>query len=98
MPNNDLRRKVGWLIAVRAIISSILLGTATFARLAAPGSFAGNPFFYLIALTYALTFGYAVTLRLVDRHRWLVDLQLAGDAPIVSAMIYFTGGVASSFA
>jgi two-component system sensor histidine kinase PilS (NtrC family) len=98
MPEQDLRRKVGWLIAVRAVISSILLGSAIFSRLAAPGSFAGNPFFYLIALTYALTFGYAVTLRLVDRHRWLVDLQLAGDALIVSAFIYFTGGVASYFA
>jgi two-component system, NtrC family, sensor histidine kinase PilS len=98
MPDNDLRRNVGWLITVRAIISSILLGSATVAQMAAPGTFASNPFFYLIALTYALTFCYAVTLRLVDRHRWLVDLQLAGDALIVSAFIYFTGGVASYFA
>jgi len=29
-------------------------------------------------------------LRFVDRHRWLLDLQLAGDALIVSAFIYFT--------
>jgi two-component system sensor histidine kinase PilS (NtrC family) len=36
-------------------------------------------------------------LRLVDSHRWLVDLQLAGDALIVSAFIYFTGGVTSYF-
>jgi two-component system, NtrC family, sensor histidine kinase PilS len=36
-------------------------------------------------------------LPLVDRHRWLVDLQLAGDALIVSAFIYFTGGITSYF-
>jgi two-component system, NtrC family, sensor histidine kinase PilS len=98
MPDTGLRRKVGWLIAVRVVISTILLGTATFAQLTAPASLASSPFFYLIALTYALTFAYAVTLRLVDRHRWLVDLQLAGDALIVSAFIYFTGGVTSYFA
>ena len=38
-----------------------------------------------------------VTLRFVERHRWLIDVQLAGDALIVSAFIYFTGGVTSFF-
>ena len=33
----------------------------------------------------------------MERHRWLVDLQLGGDAFVVSAFIYFTGGVASYF-
>ena len=38
-----------------------------------------------------------MTLRFVERHRWLLDLQLAGDALIVSAFIYFTGGITSYF-
>ena len=97
MLDTELRRKVAWLIAIRAIISTILLGTATFAQITAPGSFAVDPFFFLIGLTYALTISYAVTLRFVDRHRWLVDLQLGGDALIVSAFIYFTGGITSYF-
>jgi two-component system sensor histidine kinase PilS (NtrC family) len=95
--DTELRRKVAWLIAIRAVISILLLGTATFAQVTAPGSFAVDPFFSLIGLTYVLTIGYAVTLRYVDRHRWLVDLQLAGDALIVSAFIYFTGGITSYF-
>ena len=66
-------------------------------RVTAPGSFAVDPFFFLIGLTYALTIGYALTLRFVERHRWLVDLQLAGDALLVSAFIYFTGGITSYF-
>ena len=97
MLDTELRRKVAWLIAIRAIISTILLGTATFAQITAPGSFSVDPFFFLIGLTYALTISYAVTLRFVDRHRWLVDLQLGGDALIVSAFIYFTGGITSYF-
>src|SRR6266536_3641592 len=48
-------------------------------------------------LIAALTITYAITLRFVTRHRWLVDLQLAGDALIVWAFIYFTGGITSYF-
>src|SRR5258706_1412917 len=44
-----------------------------------------------------MTILYALTLRFIDGRRWLVDLQLGGDALIVSAFIYFTGGVTSYF-
>jgi len=97
MIDPGLRRNVAWLIAIRAIISTVLLGSAIFMQLKAPGSFPVNPFFFLIGLTYALTISYALALRFVERFRWLVDLQLGGDALIVSAFIYFTGGVTSYF-
>jgi two-component system, NtrC family, sensor histidine kinase PilS len=98
MLDTDLRRKVALLIVVRAIISTVLLGSATFMQVTAPGSFAVDPFFFLIGLIYALTIMYALSLRKVDAHRWLIDVQLGGDAVIVSAFIYFTGGVTSFFA
>ena len=97
MSEGSLRRNVAWLIAIRLVISTILLGSATFMRATEPGSFAGDPFFFLIGLTYALTIVYSLTLRFVERHRWLVDLQLGLDALLVSAFIYFTGGVTSYF-
>ncbi len=97
MFETKLRRKVGWLIAIRAVISTLLLGSATFAQINAPGSFQVDPFFFLIGLTYALTIIYAATLRLVDERRWLVDVQLGGDALIITAFIYFTGGITSYF-
>jgi two-component system sensor histidine kinase PilS (NtrC family) len=97
MPDIGLRRKLAWLIAIRAVVSTILLGSATLAQFTAPGSFPIDPFFFLIGLTYALTIGYASTLRYVDRFRWLVDLQLAFDALSVSAFIDLTGGIASYF-
>ena len=97
MLDSELRRKVGWLIAIRAVISTILLGSAIVAQITAPGSFAVDPFFFLIGLTYALTISYALTLRYVDENHWLVDLQLGGDAMVVSAFIYFTGGITSYF-
>jgi len=97
MQKTGLRRNVAWLIFIRAVISTMLLGSATFAEIRQPGSFQIDPFFFLIGLTYALTIGYAIALRFVERHRWLVDVQLAGDALIVSAFIYFTGGIGSLF-
>jgi two-component system, NtrC family, sensor histidine kinase PilS len=95
--HSDLRQKVAWLIAVRAMVSTLLLGGATVAQVTAPGSVAVDPFFFLIAVTFALTISYALVLRFVDRYRWIVDVQLACDAVVVSAFIHVTGGVTSYF-
>jgi two-component system, NtrC family, sensor histidine kinase PilS len=97
MHEDGLRRNFFWLITIRLVISTILLGSATFMRVTEPGSFAVDPFFFLIGLTYALSIGYALTLPYVERDRWLVDLQLGIDALLVSAFIYFTGGITSYF-
>jgi two-component system, NtrC family, sensor histidine kinase PilS len=95
--DTDLRRKLRRLIVIRATISTLLLGGATAVQIAVPDLFPVDPFFFLIAVTYALTIFFAVTLRFVDRHRWLMDVQLACDAVIVSAFVYLTGGVTSFF-
>jgi two-component system sensor histidine kinase PilS (NtrC family) len=97
MFESEVRRKVGWLIAIRAVVSVILLGGAVVAQIRAPGSFPVDPFFFLIALTFGLTIAYAISLPYVERHRLLIDLQLVFDAAIVSAFIFITGGVTSYF-
>jgi len=94
----DLRGQIGWLIAIRAMVSTLLLGGATLAQITAPDSFAVHPFFWLIAATYALSIVWASTLRYVGGHRWLVDAQLGCDAITVSAFILLTGGITSFFA
>jgi two-component system sensor histidine kinase PilS (NtrC family) len=95
--STPLRRKLLWLIAGRAAVVTVLLGSASLILYHAPGAFPIDPFFALIGLTYALTVVWTLTLRYVDRLPWLVDLQVAGDALIVSAMVYITGGVSSYF-
>ena len=97
-PGTELRRKLAWLIGIRAVLSTLLLGGATVAQLAAPGSLPGDPFFFLIALTFALTAVHAWALRFIDRQPWLIDVQFALDAITVSAFIYLTGGITSVFA
>ena len=93
----DLRARLSTLIAVRVIVSTLLLGSATLVQINRPGTLLVDPFFFLIGLTYALSVVYLATLRFVDRHPWLVDVQLGADAALVSAFIYVTGGVTSYF-
>ena len=92
-----IRRKLLWLITARAAVISVLLGSAVLIQIKSPGSLPIDPYFFLLALTFALTVVYSLTLRQAERHRWLIDLQLAADAGIVSAIVYVTGGVHSYF-
>ena len=92
-----IRRKLLWLITARAAVISVLLGSAVLIQIKSPGSFPVDPYFFLLGLTFALTVVYSLTVRHAERHRWLVDLQLAADAAIVSAIVYVTGGVNSYF-
>ena len=93
----NLRRRLLWLIGGRAAVVTLLLGSAILIQIQAPGSLPIDPFFFLIGLTYALTVVYVLLLRHVEQHRWMVDVQLACDAIIVSALVYLTGGVSSYF-
>jgi len=89
-----MRRKLLWLLAIRAAAVTVLLGAGILADIGGPGR---DPFFYLLGLTYGLTIVYVLTLTRAERHAWLVDLQFAADAIIVSGIVFITGGVASPF-
>jgi two-component system sensor histidine kinase PilS (NtrC family) len=97
--SSTIRAKLLWLIAGRAAVVTLLLGSAILIRIKFSGALAFpiDPFFLLIGITYALTSIYAFTLKYSVRKRWFVDVQLGCDAVIVSAIVYLTGGVASYF-
>jgi two-component system sensor histidine kinase PilS (NtrC family) len=98
MPPSERRRRLVWLIAIRAIISTLLLGASLIVQINSPGAVPLRPFYFLISLSYALTVVNALTLRWTDRHRWLVDAHLVSDVVVVSGFIAVTGGVTSFFA
>jgi two-component system, NtrC family, sensor histidine kinase PilS len=93
----NLRSRLSTLIAIRVVVSTLLLGSAILIQLNRPGAFPVDPFFFLIGLTYALSVVYITTLGLVTRHPWLADVQLGADAILVSAFIHVTGGITSYF-
>ncbi len=98
MAELDLRRKLFWLISIRVGVSTLLLGSAVVVQLTAPGTFGGEPLFLLIGATYGLNILWTLTLKWAQRYSWLVDLQLASDALVVSGFIVVTGGITSYFA
>ena len=99
MPVSPLRRKLLWLLAARAAVVTLLLGSATLIQSNSPGArpVAAEAFFGIIGITYALTVIYALLLQQTERRRWLLDVQVALDAMIVSAIVYMTGGINSYF-
>jgi two-component system sensor histidine kinase PilS (NtrC family) len=95
--HSPLRSKLLWLIGGRAAVVTVLLGSAILIQIKSPGSLPGDPFFLLIGFTYALTAIWALALKYVPRVPWLVDVQLACDALMVSVIVHLTGGVTSYF-
>ncbi|HEY7191312.1 MAG TPA: ATP-binding protein [Vicinamibacterales bacterium] len=93
----NLRRRLSTLIAARVVLVTLLLGSAILIQISRPGAFPIDPYFTLIGITYALSVFYLATLRLAERHPWLVDLQFGADALLVSAFIHVTGGIASNY-
>jgi two-component system sensor histidine kinase PilS (NtrC family) len=93
----NLRSRLSTLIAVRVVVSTLLLGSAILVQLSRPGAFPIDPFFFLIGLTYALSVIYLSALKYVDRYPWIADAQLGVDAILVSAFIHVTGGITSYF-
>lgn len=93
----EQRRGLLWLIAARLAVSTFLLGAGVVFQVAAPGSLPIDPFFFLIGLTYGLSVIYLVSLRYLEGHPWLLDAQFAADAATVTAVLHFTGGMASYF-
>ena len=94
---SSLRRKLLWLIGVRFVTVTLLLGSGVLVQLRTPGLWPVGPFFFLVGLSYALAVTFLLTLPLVERRRWLIDVQLATDAVVISAVVLLTGGVSSYF-
>lgn len=98
MKERTLRQRLAAHIAVRLVVATVLLGSALVVQRRAPGSWAINPFFSLIGLTYAVSLGFIGSLRFVVRWPWLTDVHFAIDAVIISAAIMLSGGIDSLFA
>ena len=95
--STPLRTRLLWLISLRVLIVTLLLGAGVLTQIRTQGSWPLDPFFSLVGLTYALTVFYLLTLGVAERRRWLVDLQFGLDTCVISALVLMTGGVASFF-
>ncbi|MGQ0809698.1 MAG: ATP-binding protein [Nitrospiraceae bacterium] len=95
----DLRTRLHWLMALRVVVVTLLLGLSLWFHVAKGERV--PTFFALIALTYAVTIPYAVSLRYLRTSHALTILawfQIGVDFLLETVLIARTGGVESPFA
>jgi len=95
---HDLKRKLHWLMALRVVVVTLLLGLSL-AFQVAKGELVLT-FYALIVLTYAITIAYAVTLRYLTQPTALERFasgQLGADLLLETFLVAKTGGVVSPF-
>ncbi len=96
--NEILLRRIKWLMALRIILVTFLLGFPLLLGLdyfKKPWSIA--TFYILIGSTYFLTLVYSFLLTRMENSLAFVSVQLAIDLLFETALIVATGGVESSF-
>ncbi len=87
-----------WLMVLRVVVVTALLGSAVVAEVLARPREPGEPLYLLIALTYLLTIVYALAWPFTAAHRReLASVQVLGDLLIVTGIVHTTGGIESNF-
>ena len=91
-------KKLRWLIAIRLVVITSVAVVHVLRALSPERGIGYEPFLYAITgATYALCLVYLVLMRwLRARPAIQVAVQLIGDISIVTVLVYYFGGAASS--
>jgi two-component system, NtrC family, sensor histidine kinase PilS len=93
----DERQWLAWLVKVRILILTCLLGLQLAIAQVTPASFPLRLFVTVILLWYTISIFYVLLLSFWQEYRIQSLLQVLTDMVLVSLMVYVTGGVDSSF-
>ena len=80
----------------RVIFLTIILGSISIVQLRHVNT-SFNPFYILIAITYLLTILYSVLFHYMNNFIVLAYIQIVADVLIEACLVYFTGGIESTF-
>jgi two-component system sensor histidine kinase PilS (NtrC family) len=92
----DERIWLAWLVKVRIIILTVLLGIELAIARLAPAPFPLRLFISTILFWYCLSIFYVLLLSFWQEYRIQALLQVLSDLALVSLVVYVTGGVDSS--
>jgi two-component system sensor histidine kinase PilS (NtrC family) len=85
-------------MVLRVIVVTTLLGSAVTVEVIAQPEGQVQPLYILIALTYLLTLLYALIWPFTELYRrQMAYAQVFGDLAIITAVVYFTGGIENNF-
>ena len=93
----DERLWLAWLVKVRIIILTFLLGIELAIAQLTPTAFPLRLFVNVILLWYTISIFYVLLLSFWQEYRIQSLLQVVTDLALVSLVVYATGGVDSSF-
>ncbi len=99
-PIKPLFSKIKWLMLLRAVVVTLLLGAAALVQIRAPHLFPYASSYYLfvlIAITYFLTLIYAFVLRWIASLQTFAFVQISIDLLFITLFVYLTGGIESIF-
>src|SRR5436309_3059251 len=101
-PIPPLARQLRWYIAIRVVAVGSVLLAGFLIQLAAGPTAADNlppAFLYALAgLTFTATLLYIALFRLLrDRFPLQAYIQFGGDLVLITALVYYAGGIASPF-
>lgn len=96
----DFRRRVEWLMLLRLMVTTLLLGITIFFQLRESREFfihPATPLYILIGTTFLLSLIYAFSLPLIP-DLWVFSyFQVMVDVVYTTVLIHFTGGASSVF-
>ena len=101
MDEENLKGKIKGLILSRVAIATFLLGIFIFLQIKAPDFLTQQSisyFYGIIALIYLLSLVFSVLSRIFTNHRVHIYLQTMTDVVMITALIYVTGGIRSTYA
>jgi two-component system sensor histidine kinase PilS (NtrC family) len=93
----DQRQWLAWLVKVRILVLTCLLGIELAIAQLTPSSFPLRLFVNVILLWYAIAIFYILLLAFWQEYRIQSLLQVLTDVTLVGLVVYATGGIDSSF-
>lgn len=93
-------RRLRWLILSRVVIATFLLGIFIFIDLkqsSAQREISYHPFYFLILITYLISFFYVFLLRISRNYQVSAYLQMTCDVVLITLLVHITGGVGSIY-
>lgn len=86
---------LSWLVKVRVLVITLLLGIELVIRQFSPAAFPVRYFVYLIVVWYALSVFYAILVRLALDPYLQAYVQIVVDLVLITGLVYVTGSLES---
>jgi len=96
----ELRKRVEWLMLLRLVLTTLLLGATIFFQLRESRSLFVDPaipLYVLVGTTFFLSLIYVFCLPVVTDLKVFSFIQVVADVIYTTVLVYFTGGASSVF-